>query len=218
MKQSLFSLASPIPFGPKLPGGYGMVKVICVETQYKPFPSIVHENAGLLRGCRSFLDIGAGTGRFVKYFLLGEYRSKGKITKLPVPLDIEEYIAVEPCDTSCNKLKTLGDPRLRIVCDYWESVRSTYLKRKFDVVIFWDVAMFMDLRNIHGTSSPVEAIIRELDLLVDSTDKYFLFSLHPVKSAVIPSKDFKKIYDYLDNHAKLRLVAKKYLNRFYEKK
>ncbi len=195
-----------------------MVKVICVETRHKPFPSIVHRNTSLLKNCKSFLDIGAGTGRFARYFLLGEYRSGGKITKLPAPLDIEEYIAVEPCDTSCNELRKITDPRLKIECDYWENVRSTYLRRRFDVVIFWDVAMFMDLRHIHNTSDQIKALIEELDLIIDSVNKYLLFSLHPVKNTVIPSKDFKKIYEHLDNHVKLRLIDKKYLNRFYEKK
>jgi len=189
--------------------------IIGVETAHKPFPSIVHENQHLFKGVKSVLDIGAGTGRFVKYLLLGRYTNGGKVWELRGKPDIVTYVAIEPYQPSCRKLWELRDSRLQVICDTWESVRDKLAGSRFDVVILWDVAMFMDLRPIYGTSDPVEALIRELDIIINMVERLFLFSLHPVKNCIICQNSFNEILSYLDNHAKLKLIGKKYLNRVY---
>jgi len=202
--------------------------IIGRETGNKPFPLIVHRNAHLFSEIRTVIDIGAGSGRFVKYFLFGEYRcgrrrSNARPTNLyevkaPIAFPILKYVAIEPHELFCAKLRYMAtkDPRLEVVCDLWENVRSKFMHQRFDAVIVWDVAMYMDLRDIHGTSDPVEAVIKELDVWINMAQKFF-FSLHPV-NGMISSRKFGDILSYLDNHQRLVLVDKSYLNRLYRVK
>lgn len=186
---------------------------IGVETGYKPFPRIVHENAHLFTDVRTVIDIGAGRGRFVQYFLKGEYRcgrtarNNGRLyhVKAPVSFMIEEYVAVEPYEPFCRRLSSLRDPRLKVICARWEDVRAI-LRRRFDMVIFWDVLMFLSLE-------PYQV----LEELIEMTGKYFLFSLHPTKNGILPQSKFREILAWIDSHPKLKLIAKTYLNRVYRK-
>lgn len=182
---------------------YDMVATIGIEAANKPFPRIVHAHAHLFLNVKTILDIGAGRGRFAKYFLLGEYRSGGKTWRSPVRFSVEEYVAVEPYPPSCNALKKIGDPRLKILCNTWEEAKSELSERRYDVVIFWDVLMFM--------ARPPFVVLNEV---VPPTKKYFLFSLHPVRSGYLTKKDFRKILKTLDKE--MKVVAKSYLNRIYE--
>jgi len=59
-----------------------MGSVVGVCASRKPFPSIVLENAWRFAGARTVLDVGAGDGRFAKFFLSR--------------FDLDEYVAVEP--------------------------------------------------------------------------------------------------------------------------
>ena len=178
-----------------------MTSIIGIEAYYKPIPRIIEENRELFRECRNVLEIGAGRGRFVRFFL----ENYG---------NIEEYVAIEPYEKSVKELRKIGDPRLTIVHATWEDVREKYLDKKFDIVVFWDVLMFMDL-SFHGNNT-VENAKKELDKIVNIADKYFLFSLHPVKRCILGKQHFKEILGYLDKHPKLKLIAKKYLNRLYK--
>jgi len=201
--------------------------IIGRETGSKPFPRIVHMNAHLFADVRTVIDIGAGTGRFAKYFLLGEYRCSRKRpnskpsslyeVKSPINFPITRYVAIEPYPLFCAKLQLMvtADPRLEVVCDLWENVRGRFMYEKFDIVIAWDVGMYMDLRSVHRTDDPVEAVLREIDIWVNMASRYFLFSLHPV-SGVIPKKRLGDILRYTDTHPRLKLIAKSYLNRIYE--
>jgi len=203
--------------------------IIGRETGNKPFPLVVHRNAHLFASVETVIDIGAGSGRFVKYFLFGEYRCSRKRpnskpstlyeVKAPVAFPIIKYVAIEPYPLFCAKLRYMAtkDPRLEVVCDLWENVRSKFVHRKFDMVIIWDVAMYMDLRPVYGVSDPVEAIIKEIDVWVNMAQKFFLFSLHPV-NGVIPQSRFRDILSHLDDRPRLELVDKSYLNRLYRVK
>lgn len=177
-----------------------MASIIGIEAHYKPMPKIILENRRLFKKCRNVLDIGAGRGRFVRFFLENFD-------------NIEEYVAIEPFPRSISKLKEVGDDRLVIVADLWENVRDVFLRKRFDIVVFWDVLMFMDLSFI--SENPVEAAKTELNNIINITRKYFLFSLHPVKKTILPRENYREILNHLDNHSKLKLVAKKYLNRLY---
>jgi len=192
-----------------------MASIVGVETGYKPFPSIVHENQHLLAGVETALDIGAGSGRFAKYLLLGRYTNRSGAWELKVRPSIKTYVAVEPYEPSCRKLKELNDPRLQVICSTWEEVRGKFAGSKFDLVILWDVAMFMDLRSIHGTPDPAEALIKELDAIVSLARRLFLFSLHPTRNCIVCRDRFKEVLAHLDNHRQLKLVGKRYLNRIY---
>jgi len=193
------------------------MSIIGVETRHKPFPSIVHENQHLLEGVKTVLDIGAGSGRFARYLLLGKYASGGRVWELKAKPTIEAYVAVEPYEPSCRKLRGIGDPRLQVICSTWEEVRGKLVGSKFDLVIMWDVAMFMDLRSVHHVQDPVEALLRELDIIINVSEQLFLFSLHPVERCVICRDRFNEILAYLDSHRRLKLIGKRYLNRVYGK-
>jgi len=191
-----------------------MTYILGIETGYKPFPKIVHKNAHLFIDVRTVIDIGAGRGRFARYFLLGEYKC-GKVAnnngrlyhvKAPVKFNIEEYIAIEPHRRFCKKLEEIGDPRLKVVCSRWEDARALFTGRKFDMVILWDVLMFLEIEPYQ--------VLREL---IGMARKYFLFSLHPVRNGILQQRQFKEILEWLDNHPELELIAKKYLNRVYRK-
>lgn len=185
------------------------------ETPGKPFPMVVHENAHLFAGVRSVLDVGAGRGRFARYFLLGEYigsskkypRSRLWCAKAPVNFVIEEYVAVEPHEPFCEELRRIGDARLRVICTRWEDARAELRGRGFDMVILWDVLMFIPL-------DPFEV----LSELIEMTREFFLFSLHPVENVPLPKERFKEVLAWLDSHPKLELIGKKYLNRVYRKR
>lgn len=174
---------------------------IGVEAANKPFPRIVHTYARLFSDVKTILDIGAGRGRFVRYFLLGEYSSGGKVWRSPVRFSVEEYVAVEPHPPFCNALRKIGDPRLKVVCAAWEDVEEELSGKRFDVVVFWDVLMFM--------ARPPFAV---LDRVIPLARRYFLFSLHPVKGTSM--RDLRAILRSLDR--RLKVVAKSYLNRIYE--
>ena len=173
-----------------------------VETANKPFPRIVHAHAHLFSDAKTILDIGAGRGRFARYFLLGEYSSGGKVWRSPVRFNVEEYVAVEPYRPFCNALRKIGDPRLKVVCAAWEDVEEELSGKRFDVVVFWDVLMFM--------TRPPFAV---LDEVIPLAKRYFLFSLHPVKGH-LTMRDLRAILRSLDR--RMRVVAKSYLNRIYE--
>ncbi len=178
---------------------------IGVDTPSKPFPRIVHENAALFRDVKTVLDIGAGRGRFVQYFLTGRYRNGSYSVEAPVRFSIERYVAVEPCRQFCTRyLKAIGDDKLEVICARLEDVRTRFRNAEFDMVIFWDVLMFIN-------ANPYEI----LEEVISIARKWFLFSLHPVKNSTIPHAEFRKILAFLDAHPRLCLIAKANLNRVY---
>ena len=178
--------------------------MIGVDTAYKAFPSVVYESSHLLRDATTVIDVGAGRGRFVKYFLRGEYRSGRYGVRAPVKFDISEYVAVEPHERFCEELRGIGDPRLRVVCARWEDAREEYVNREFDMVILWDVLMFMP-------ADPYEV----LKDMVRMAGKFFLFSLHPVKSGALPTGRFREVLSWLDSRPELKVVGARYLGRVY---
>jgi len=185
-----------------------------IEARAKPFPSVVHELRYQFRDVRSILDIGAGTGRFLSYFVHGVYRSPRGVWINEAAPPLERYAAVEPYPKSCEKLKAMATPAVEVVCAPWEAVREKYLRDKYDMVVWWDSAMFMDLSVVHG-GTPVEALLRELDAVVDRARRWLLFSFHDVERCVVCRRDFDAVYAYLDS--RLRLVAKRGWNRVYAK-
>ena len=58
--------------------------VIGIEKPNNNYPRLILQSRRLFNDCHTFLDIGAGRGRFVKLFF-EEFK-----------LDIHEYIAIEP--------------------------------------------------------------------------------------------------------------------------
>ena len=188
-------------------------KLYGIEAPAKTFPRVVHTLRHEFSGVRSVLDIGAGSGRFLQYFVHGVYESaKGTWINEAKP-PIERYVAVEPYEKSCESLRRLSNGVVEVVCEPWEEVRGVYLRGAYDMVIFWDVAMFLDLRGSHGVEDPVEALTRELDAMISVTKRWFLFSLHPVKRCVVCRPDFLRVMGYLDD--KLRVRAKYMWNRVY---
>jgi len=188
-------------------------KLYGIEAPAKPFPRVVHELRHEFRDVRSVLDVGAGAGRFLQYFVHGVYKSaKGTWINEAKP-PIERYVAVEPYEKSCERLRRLSNGVVEVVCKPWEEVRGAYLRGAYDMVIFWDVAMFVDLRDVYGVEDPAEAIIHELDRMVSATKRWFLFSLHDVQHCVVCRLDFLHILAYLDS--RLRIRAKNRWNRVY---
>lgn len=108
---------------------------------------------------------------------------------------------------------------MKIVEGRWEDVRDRFIGREYDVVVLWDVVMYMDLRPIHpDAKTPLDAVLKEIPVWIDMTKRYFLFSLHPVKYTLIPVRDFARIYRRIEEGTRrksVRLHAKTYLNRFY---
>ena len=185
-----------------------------VDTPFKPFPRVIHKNAALFRDVESILEIGAGRGRFVDYFLKGEYHSgrwRGQPDRLyhvraPVVFRVRRYTAVEPHKPFCQKLRERRDPRLEVVCARWEEARDALEGRRYDMVILWDVLMFLE-------GDPYET----LEDLIHRTRRYFLFSLYPVRTGILPPGMYRRILEWLDSHRNLRLVARSGYNRIYEK-
>jgi len=171
-----------------------MASVVGVCTGYKPFPRIIEKNMHVFNGVKSVVDIGAGDGRFARWFLRN-FDS------------IEVYVAIEPHPRLVRKLSSIGDDRLIIIEDVWENVRHKFIGMEFDVVVFWDVLMFMDL-------DPYKVLEETLGL----SRKFYLFSLHPTKQGILRRDRFGEILSYLDNHPRLELIAKKRLNRLYKKR
>ena len=179
--------------------------VIGRESPQKPFPDIVHRFAFPVK---SILDIGAGSGRFASYFLLGEYSNGRRIWRPPERPPVERYVAIEPAKASCERLMRLGDPRLTVVCGTWEEARSLPATRgPFDMAILWDVLMFI----------PSSDYKKLLDDIIDRVRPggYFLFSLYPVKSGVMPPEEYEEVLRYLDNHPRLEVLAKRHMGRVY---
>jgi len=171
--------------------------VVGVEAKYKPIPSVIERNRRLLYHVRTVLEIGAGTGRLVKWFLQN--------TK------VESYIAIEPDRKSVEVLAKIEDPRLTIIPDYWEFVRDSFIDEKFDVLVLWNVLMFVDLTGVHGGDYK-HAILKETKYFVNMTKKYILLSFHPVKSGLLKNvEDYREI---LQEFLKCgcRIVDRKHLN------
>jgi len=187
-----------------------------IEARAKPFPSVVHALRHRLRDVKTVLDIGAGTGRFVQYFIHGIYRSSRGTWINEAKPPLERYVAIEPYHKSCEKLRALATPAVEVVCAPWEEVRERYLSDRYDMVIWWDSAMFIDLSVVHG-GSPLEALLKELDVVVSRTRQWLLFSLHDVKQCVVCRKDFDTVYAYLDLHPRLEIMGKRGWNRVYAK-
>ena len=176
--------------------------VIGVEKPNNNYPRLILLNKNLFEDCHTFLDIGAGRGRFIKLFFK-EFK-----------LNIHEYIAVEPYHESVLRLKELRQNYdFEIIQGLWECVREKLIHKKFDVLIIWNVAMFMDLRRIHNTESYLEAILREIPVWVSMTRKYILFSLYPVKNGLIDKKDFKVIFREFEKYCEV--VGRYRYNRIF---
>ena len=154
----------------------------------------------------TIIDIGAGRGRFVEWFMTN--------------FEVEQYIAIEPYPKSFDYLRNVvatkvpQADRLVLIRATWEEVRHMFIHDRFKVVVLWDVAMFMDLTGVHKVSDYVEAIKREVPIWVNMAEKYILFSLHPVKRCTVPRSRFRELYAEFEKYC--RVVSKVYLNRVYE--
>ena len=179
-----------------------MFSIIGIDCPYKPIPQVIQRNMYLFNDVETIIDIGAGRGRFVKWFL----------SNFP---NIKEYVAIEPYPKFVEKLREIHDSRLTIIHDTWENVRDEFINRKFDVVILWDVMMFMDLRHVHQVNDPTKAVLLEIPYIVKMAKKYILFSLHPVKTGLISKDKFPLLFSKFEKYC--RLLDKKYLNRIYVK-
>ena len=151
------------------------VLILGVDAGYKPIPKILIERGNLLRDAESVIDIGAGRGRFLKWFLLNT--------------NVKRYVAVEPCTKFVKSLEVIvkkyGDGRdVEIVKKPWQEVRNFYMNEEFDVVILWDVLMFMDLRYVHGTDDFLDAVIKEVPIFSKMCRRFLLLSFHPIKKGI----------------------------------
>lgn len=169
-------------------------RLIGIDGAKKPFPVIIERNKHLFKNVETVIEIGSGRGRFIRWF------------KENFP-SIRLYVAVEPYGPFVEKY-----PRwraLRVYNDYWENVKYRLLDKRFDVVIFWDVLMFM-------RGDP----IRTTEEIMTMARRYFLFSLYPAKNSVLGAFNrdvYRRILHYFDTHPELRIVDKRHWNRFYEK-
>jgi len=189
-------------------------KLYGIEAPAKLFPKIIHQLRHEFRDIKTVLDIGAGSGRFLKYFVHGVYKSPKGVWVNDAKPQLEKYIAIEPYTRFCEQLRRLSNGVVEVVCKPWEDVRDVYLRDVHDMVILWDVAMFIDLREVYGVEDPAEALICELDRIISATKRWFLFSLHHVRHCVICIADFQRVLSYLDSKLKVRAVNR--WNRVYE--
>ncbi len=172
----------------------GSTSVIGIDAASKPFPKVVERNAGIFVSS-TVLEVGAGRGRFVRFAL-----KKG----------VKEYVAVEPHIPYVRTLMEIGDPRLRVVQGLWETVRHLFIGKKFDLLVLWDVLMFMDLTPVHG-GTYLSAVLKEVEIFSRMAD-HILLSFHPV-NGIIDKRDFGRIVDkFADNG--FEIVDRTYLNYY----
>ncbi len=113
------------------------------------------------------LDIGAGRGRFVDFFLSAA--------------SVRRYVAVEPYRPFCRELTRRN---VEVFCMPWEKVR---LDGNFDVVIFWNVIMFI----------PADDYTALLDDVV-RRGRIILFSMWPVKRGVMPAHEYIRVASHFE--------------------
>ena len=140
-------------------------------------PKLVTSCVNLFKEVESVLDIGAGYGRFLKWFITNT--------------NVKYYVAIEPypkfvntLHTLVNNLRNVRETKIEIVPKPWQEVRNVYLSKEFDVVILWNVIMFLDLRPFHNTSSFLDAILKEFKHLSKTCRKYMLIAFEKIKNGI----------------------------------
>lgn len=112
--------------------------------------------------------------------------------------------------TACLLYPVLGD----LLTGHLAPVLKKSLEEAYyDVVILWDVAMFMDLTPEYGGSC-LYSLTQEIDNWVLMAKHYIMFSLHPVKIGVIGSRGFSHLHKAFEEYC--QVVDKKYHNRLYK--
>ena len=172
--------------------------IIGVDATHKPLPKLIARNAHVFSNAE-VLEIGAGRGRIAKFAL-----EKG----------VRKYIAIEPHLPFAKMLTSIKDPRLTVVVDLWENVRDYFVTRKFDVLVLWDVLMFVDLTKVHG-GDYLHAVLREVEYFAKMTRRHILLSLHPVKG-LIPKEHFKTIVQEFTKYG-FEITDRIYLNYLLQK-
>jgi len=135
------------------------------------------------------LDIGAGRGRFADFFLSAA--------------SVRRYVAVEPYRPFCRELTRRS---VEVLCMPWEEARLS-VGGSFDVVIFWNVIMFM----------PADDYTALLDDVV-RRGRIILFSMWPVKRGVMPAHEYIRVARHFESKAE---VVKKWRTSYvavYRKK
>jgi len=122
---------------------------------------------------------------------------------------VEEYIAIEPHLPFVKILEKIDDRRLKIVPGLWEQVRDDFINKQFDVLILWDVLMFMDLSVVYGEDY-LNSILKEVDVFSRMSPCIFL-SFHPVKERLLSGTYYHDIvHEFLRKG--FRIVDQVYLN------
>jgi len=166
------------------------IYIFGVDRSRGDVPEFVKRHAQLIRrvleaGEGRVLDIGAGRGRFARWI----------IANMPVRL----YAAVEPYEPYLRELirnaaEAMAQANRMVVLDVspypWQRVRDYYMKLDWDVIIAWNVGMFLDLRKTHGTPSFREALVREIACWIRKA-KLVLLSFYPVKSGLPEINGFR---------------------------
>ncbi len=150
------------------------VSIKGIEARGKPFPILIERNSHLFEeiareeGGLEIIDIGAGLGRFMSYFLgvgylhIPKHKGAGPKRVVKIEIPVRRYIAIEPEAKFIPKLKEIKkkaieiqrkkfgiSPNIEIINESWENVRENYIDDYFDITILWDVVMFMDLTEVH---------------------------------------------------------------------
>jgi hypothetical protein len=172
--------------------------IIGVDAARKPFPKLIARNAYVFANAEA-LEVGAGRGRIVKFAL-----EQG----------VKKYVAIEPHLPFARELTKIRDPRLSVIVDLWENVRDRFVEQRFDVLVLWDVLMFVDLTKVHG-GDYLHAVLREVEYFAKMTRRHILLSLHPVKG-LIPKEHFKTIVQEFTKYG-FEITDRIYLNYLLQK-
>ncbi len=200
-----------------------------------PFPNFILANQHVFQELErpvTIIDIGAGSGRFMSYFLGIGWPTRGKkIAKVDLP--VERYVAIEPDPKRKKTLLEIAkkgkayqrskfgiDPEVEVVINFWENVRDNYIDDYFSITILWEVLMFMDLTTVHeppedlsNSEKKLYAILEEVPYWVGMTKDIILLALFPVKNNIfgVPIKElkdyFKRIVSKFLNYTEI--IAKK---------
>ncbi len=172
------------------------------SSKKKQVPRFVIRHSDKFVNAETVLDIGAGHGRFLEWFL--------KYT------NVRKYIAVEPWQPFVSRLRKIVSKysnrkaEVVIINKPWQDVRDVLLREVYDVIVAWDVFMFMDLRDIWKLEDYQACVANEICELVKHC-RWLLLSFQRSKYG-LPGlrdfEDFKTIVSLANKLCRLDIVDK----------